>query len=198
MERVMPVLMGRSRPGVVLDKPVATAWSQQPDDVAKTWTGSYRIDDIRVRRGPLRVLVIDDNRDAADSLSILVKMWGHHASVAYDGAAALAMATDELLDVLFMDIGMPKMDGFRLARHLRCQRRFADTLLVAITGWADQVHRRLWAEAFDHYLIKPVDPPSLECLLLDRSRLVRSRIGIPASGLVAAGITGRSSTALAL
>jgi CheY-like chemotaxis protein len=120
--------------------------------------------------------------------------------------------------VLFIDIGMPKINGYQLARHLRRQSRFADSLLVAITGWADEPHRRLWADAFDHYLNKPVDPPALEKLLRDRGRLVRSRIGgemncleagpvellgdvsrrSPASVLVAAGITGRSPAAPAL
>jgi CheY-like chemotaxis protein len=125
----------------------------------------------------LRVLVVDDNRDAADTLAVLVKRWGHVPRVAYDGAVALIMAIDETPDVLFVDIGMPEMDGFELARQLRRQIRFADTLLVAVTGWADQEHRRLWQEAFDCYLIKPVDPPVLENLLRDRARLGRSRIG---------------------
>jgi CheY-like chemotaxis protein len=128
------------------------------------------------RSGMLRVLVVDDNRDAADTLAILVKRWGHAPRVAYDGATALIMAIDEPPDVVFLDIGMPEMDGFQLARQLRRQIRFTDTLLVAVTGWADQEHRRLWQEAFDCYLIKPVDPPLLENLLRDRAWLGRSRI----------------------
>jgi CheY-like chemotaxis protein len=127
--------------------------------------------------GFLRVLVADDNRDAADSWSILIKLWGHGARVAYDGLAALAIASDELPDVLLLDIAMPKMDGHQLARHLRRQERFANTLLIAVTGWADKAHRQLWESAFDHYLIKPVPPPALETLLWDRARLVRSRSG---------------------
>jgi CheY-like chemotaxis protein len=125
----------------------------------------------------LRVLVVDDNRDAADTLAVLVKRWGHRPRVAYDGAVALIMAIDDPPDVLFLDIGMPELDGFQLARQLRRQVRFADTLLVAVTGWADPAHRRLWQEAFDCYLIKPVNPPLLENLLRDRAWLGRSRIG---------------------
>jgi CheY-like chemotaxis protein len=97
--------------------------------------------------------------------------------VAYDGVDALAQASAELPDVLLIDIGMPKMDGFQLACHLRRQIRYVNTLLVAVTGWADRPHRRLWTAAFDHYLIKPVDPSKLDKLLRDRGRLVRSRIG---------------------
>jgi CheY-like chemotaxis protein len=124
------------------------------------------------------VLVVDDNRDAADTLSILVKIWGHDVRVAYDGAAAFALAAAERPDVLLLDIVMPKMDGFHLARHLRRQTRFQDTLLVAVTGYADEVHRRLWEGAFDHYLIKPVEPPALEKLLLERDRPARSPVEV--------------------
>jgi CheY-like chemotaxis protein len=115
----------------------------------------------------LRVLVADDNRDAADVLSILVKLWGHDARQAYDGAAALQMAAAYQPDVLLLDIAMPKMDGFQLAQRLRRQARFQDTLLIAITGYAEEAHRLLGEEAgFDLYLSKPVEPSTLEILLL--------------------------------
>jgi CheY-like chemotaxis protein len=148
-----------------------------PADKVMAWPADGASRDGPAQAGFLRVLVVDDSRDAADSWSMLLKLWGHVASVAYDGAAALALAADELPDVMLVDIGMPGVNGFQLAQHFRRQTRFTDTLLVAVTGWADKVHRRLWEEAFDHYLIKPVDPPAVEKLLRDRARLLRSRTG---------------------
>ena len=92
----------------------------------------------------LRVLVADDNRDAADSMSLLVKMWGHEVRQTYDGAAALEMAAAYRPDVLLLDISMPKMDGCQLAKQLRRQTRFTETLLIAITG-GRITHTIVWA-----------------------------------------------------
>jgi CheY-like chemotaxis protein len=124
----------------------------------------------------LRVLVVDDNADAADSLSMLANLWGEDAQVAYDGAEALEMALVQRPDVVLLDLTMPKMDGCQVAQQLRQQTAFAATLLIAITGWTDQVHRRLCDEAgFNHYLIKPIDLDHLKNLLLsERRRLDRS------------------------
>jgi CheY-like chemotaxis protein len=132
---------------------------------------------------PLRVLVADDCRDTADSLSALVKIWGHKVCVAYDGAAALEMAPAYQADVLLLDIMMPKMDGCQVARQLRLQPRFTDTLLIAITGWADQAHRLLGEEAgFDFYMIKPLAISTLEILLaLEQDRLARSSAALLAT-----------------
>jgi CheY-like chemotaxis protein len=123
----------------------------------------------------LRVLIADDNRDAANSMASLVNMWHHDGRVAYDGAAALEMASVCRPDVLLLDLAMPKMAGWQVARQLRRQSRFKRTLLIAITGYTDHVHRRLCDEAgFDHYLIKPIDLSRLQTLLL-RERGRRSR-----------------------
>ena len=168
----MPVLMARRGAGVVVAKSDPVAQSLPADAVMEAWTGGGNA--IVASRGLLRVLIVDDNRDAVNSLSQLVKIWGHDPSVAYDGVEGLAKACAQLPDVLFIDIGMPNMDGFQLARQLRKQPRFGDTLLVAVTGWADEPHRHLWEGAFDHYLIKPVEPSELERLLRDRNRLVRT------------------------
>ena len=89
----------------------------------------------------LRVLVVDDNRDAADSLSMLVNLWGNDARAAYEGVAALEMMLVQQPDVVLLDLSMPKMDGCQVARRLRQQTAFADTLLIAVTGWTDQAHR---------------------------------------------------------
>jgi CheY-like chemotaxis protein len=123
----------------------------------------------------LRVLVVDDNHDCADSLSMLVNLWGDKAQTAYDGAAALALTALRRPDVVLLDLAMPKMDGCQVARRLREQTAFGDTLLIAITGYTNQAHRQLCSEAgFDHYLIKPVDLADLEKLLLDeRARQTR-------------------------
>lgn len=123
----------------------------------------------------LHVLVVDDNHDCADSLSMLVNLWGNEAQTAYDSAAALVMTVERPPDVVLLDLGMPEMDGCRMARQLRCQTRFTHTLLIAITGYADQTHRLLCDEAgFDHYLLKPIEVADLENLLRrERSRLAR-------------------------
>lgn len=114
----------------------------------------------------LRVLVVDDNRDAADSLSLLVKLWGHDVRTAYNGAA-VTLAPVYKPDVILLDIGMPKLDGNTMTRQLRQQSDFRDTLFIAVTGFHDEAHRLLSYEAgFDHYLIKPIDPGVLEKLLL--------------------------------
>ena len=194
----MTTLMERKRDGVIVAASDALASPSPTDEIMAAWTGGSAVDNLLARPRPLRVLIIDDNRDAADSLSILVKVWGHDPGVAYDGAAGLATAAEDLPDVVLVDIGMPKLNGFQLAQQLRRQVRFADTLLVAITGWADQAHRWLWEAAFDQYLIKPVAPLALEKLLRDRACLVRSRIGDhlsgPTLGRIAAALTGQSHT----
>jgi DNA-binding response OmpR family regulator len=122
------------------------------------------------------VLVVDDDPDTADSLSVLVSLWGHDARAAYDGAAVLPMASAYQPDVVLLDLAMPKVDGCQVARRLRRQTRFKDSLLIVITGHADQANRLLCGEAgFDHYLTKPIDLSSLEILLRrERVRLARS------------------------
>ena len=152
----------------------------------------------RTRAGPrvLGVLVVDDNRDAADSLAVLATLWGYDARLAYDGATALQSALTNPPDVVLLDIGMPQMDGLRLAGLLRGQARLADALLVAVTGYADEVHRRLCAVAFDHYLVKPIEPEVVERLLLrERVRWAGppapgARLVLPSMGFVAGdGVT---------
>lgn len=127
----------------------------------------------------LRVLVADDNTDAADSLAMLVKMWGHDARLAYDGAAVLGMTFAYQPDVLLLDVAMPQMDGFRLARVIGQQARCNGALLVAISGYADGAHRLLGKEAgFDHYRVKPAEPTTVEQLL----RLAKEQLADPPQG----------------
>jgi len=130
---------------------------------------------VGMKHKPLRVLVADDCNDAADSLVMLVNLWKHETRVAYDGAAALAIAGDFQPDVLLLDIAMPKLDGFKLAQQLRRQGPCKNALMIALTGYADAPHRLLWENAFDHFLIKPADPTIIANLLLYEQRRLSIR-----------------------
>jgi CheY-like chemotaxis protein len=113
-----------------------------------------------------RVLVIDDNRDAADSLAQLVAMLGHTTDVAYDAIDGLAKASENVPDVVLCDIGLPGMDGYEFARQFRARSRGRDVRLVAVSGYAqpDDVARA--AEAgFDAHVAKPPDPERIEEVL---------------------------------
>jgi CheY-like chemotaxis protein len=103
--------------------------------------------------------VVDDNRDAADSLALLLGLAGQDARAAYDGPSAVALARDFRPELAFLDIGMPGMDGYEVARRLRGEPRLWGVVLVALTGWGQEEDRRRAAEAgFDHHLVKPVEP----------------------------------------
>jgi CheY-like chemotaxis protein len=110
-------------------------------------------------------LVVDDNRDAADTLTKLVKAWGYDVQAAYDASAIDLVSTIEP-DVILLDIAMPKVDGIRVARAIRELRNDDKILLIAVTGYHDEARRTLATEAgVDHYLIKPVDPSVIQKLL---------------------------------
>jgi CheY-like chemotaxis protein len=110
----------------------------------------------------LRVLVIEDNRDAADSLQMLLEFCGHDVSVAYSGDGGLMVAKEGLPDAIVCDIGLPGMDGYAIARALRHDPRTAGIRLIALTGYGQEENRREALEAgFDSHLIKPVDPQIL-------------------------------------
>ena len=112
----------------------------------------------------LRVLVVDDCRDCADSSLLLLEFWGHDGRAVYGGREALDAVESFRPDVCLLDIGMPRMAGYELAGRLR--ERFREALLVAVTGYAHDGHRVLGREAgYDLYLTKPVKPPELEALL---------------------------------
>jgi CheY-like chemotaxis protein/two-component sensor histidine kinase len=112
-----------------------------------------------------RILVVDDNVDAAESLALLLRMEGYDVRVAHDGPAALAAVEADRPDLVFLDIGMPVMNGYDVARRLR-QRRLENLVLVAVTGWGQEEDRRRSQEAgFDHHLVKPVEPEALHKLL---------------------------------
>jgi PAS domain S-box-containing protein len=115
---------------------------------------------------PLRVLVADDNRDAADSLALLLSLDGHTVRIARDGREALLLAESQRPEVALLDIGMPGLDGYELARRLRADPRHAGVRLIALTGWGqDEDRRRALDAGFDHHLTKPVDLDDLARLL---------------------------------
>jgi two-component system, sensor histidine kinase len=118
-------------------------------------------------RDRLRVLIADDCADAADSLALLLRLLGHEVWVAYAGGEALALAFRLQPDVLLLDVAMPDLDGFCLARAIRHQPFLDGILLVAISGYGDEDHRQRGLRAgFDHYLAKPVELSVLAALLL--------------------------------
>jgi PAS domain S-box-containing protein len=118
-------------------------------------------------RGPRRrILIVDDNRDAADSLATMLHMLGHEIDTAYDGLEAVQSAATLRPEVVVLDIGLPKMNGYEAARHLRAQPWGEDMLLIALTGWGQDEDKRRAAEAgFDHHVTKPVTVATLEGLL---------------------------------
>jgi CheY-like chemotaxis protein len=112
------------------------------------------------------VLVVDDNVDAADSLGELLRAWGYQVTVAHDGPAALAAMQDMQPDIALLDIGMPAMDGYELAAHLRFQPGCEQLAIVAITGsGSPEDVRRSRARGFSAHLVKPVSAASLLTLL---------------------------------
>jgi CheY-like chemotaxis protein len=120
--------------------------------------------------GKLRALVVDDNRDAADSLVRLLASWGHEARVAYDGLAALTAAETFRPDAALVDLGLPGKDGYQVALHLRRRPEFKGMLLIAVTGYDWKgAPLRSTEYGFDHHLVKPVDPEMLRALLSSRA-----------------------------
>jgi CheY-like chemotaxis protein len=110
----------------------------------------------------LRVLVVDDNRDAADTAALLLKLWGYQPLVAYDGPTGLEMALAQRPDVILLDIGLPRLSGREVARRIREQPGTGRVLLVAVTGYGQASDYRLSQEAgFDAHLVKPYDPEQL-------------------------------------
>jgi signal transduction histidine kinase/CheY-like chemotaxis protein len=113
-----------------------------------------------------RVLVADDNRDAAASLAMLLEIAGHEVRTAHDGQEALALAASFRPDLLLLDIGMPRLNGYEVAERIRQQPWGAAMRLIAVTGWGQDEDKRRSAEAgFDDHLTKPIDPAILPALL---------------------------------
>jgi signal transduction histidine kinase/CheY-like chemotaxis protein len=117
---------------------------------------------------PRRVLIVEDNRDSADSLAILFKVTGHEVHIVHDGLKAVEVAATVQPHVILLDIGLPRLNGYEAARRIREQLRHKDVTLVALTGWGQEEDRRRSKEAgFDAHMIKPVDFAALTKLLAE-------------------------------
>jgi PAS domain S-box-containing protein len=115
-----------------------------------------------------RILVVDDNADAADSLTMLLKFGGHQVDVAHDGLTALDKAKLQTPEVVFLDVGMPRMDGLEVARRMRQLPETETAVLVALTGWGSDEDRRRTREAgFDFHMVKPVTHVAVDQLLAE-------------------------------
>jgi signal transduction histidine kinase/CheY-like chemotaxis protein len=113
-----------------------------------------------------RILIVDDNEDAAESLAVLLSLEGHHTHVASDGPSALKAVDAYALDIVLLDIGMPGMDGYEVARRVRQQPGHSGLKLVALTGWGQEHDRERARDAgFDHHLTKPVEPSALHAVI---------------------------------
>jgi PAS domain S-box-containing protein len=134
---------------------------------------TLRLEPARVRPTsavPRRILVADDNRDSAASLAMLLQLMGHEVETAHDGVEAVERAATFRADVVLLDIGMPRLNGYEAARRIRAQRQTGLTL-VALTGWAQQEDRRLSKQAgFDAHLVKPLDVGALTRILAESRR----------------------------
>ena len=124
----------------------------------------------------MRILVVEDLQDAANSMAILLKVWGYQSSVAYDGEFACELATTFRPDVVLLDIDLPGIDGCEVARRLRQLPEMAHTFLVAISGYGQQVDVERCKEAgIDRHFLKPVDPLELQQLLARAEELGEGR-----------------------
>jgi len=115
---------------------------------------------------PLRVLVVDDNHDSADSLARILCLMGTDTRTAYDGQDGVDVAAQFRPDVVLLDIGMPKLNGYEACRRIRDEPWGKGVVLIAVTGWGQDEDRRRSLEAgFAHHMVKPVDPRALMKML---------------------------------
>ncbi len=120
----------------------------------------------RLPASPFRILVVDDNKDAANSLSLLLEATGHQTRIAFDGPMALELSRDFLPDVVLLDIGLPGLNGYEVAKKMRQLPGLAKVVLVALTGYGREADRALSQTAgFDHHLVKPADFQLLQGIL---------------------------------
>jgi CheY-like chemotaxis protein len=114
----------------------------------------------------LRILVVEDNQDVANSLATLLNLWGHDTQVVQEAGAVLSAVQSYRPAVVLMDIGLPRSDGYQIAAQVRQQQGGNDAILVAMTGYGDDEHRRQSEKVgFGYHLVKPVYPDVLQTLL---------------------------------
>jgi len=129
------------------------------------WTAaaSPRVPALARRR---RILVADDNRDAASSLTLMLQLMGHEVFTAYDGLEAFELAEGCRPDAVLLDIGMPRLNGFDVAKRIREAQWGRGVMIIAITGWGtEQDRRRSHESGFDFHIVKPANPVTLQKLL---------------------------------
>jgi signal transduction histidine kinase len=128
--------------------------------------GQARVETPALPGRPRRVLVVEDNLDSANALGELIELWGHEACVVNDGPAAIEAATTFQPDVVLLDIGLPGMNGYQVARYMRSRPALKEAMLVALTGYGQEEDRRL-AElsGFDQHFTKPIELETLQSLL---------------------------------
>ena len=115
---------------------------------------------------PLRILIVEDDADCGESLALVLRFYGYAVEIASSGLEALAVAETGRPDVALVDIGLPGMDGYELAGHLRRPRPLKSPLLIAVTGYGqDKDRRRSAAAGFDLHLVKPIAPDELRVIL---------------------------------
>ena len=147
---------------LALCPPDKIALKTQPPPLPRV--GTAELD--KTSKRALRVLVVDDNAAAARVLEMLIQTSGHRVRLAHTGSTALAAALEYHPDVMLVDIGLPEMDGFEVARRVRQQPELPETVLVAVTGYGQDSDRQRSKEAgFDHHLLKPADFNQLRQLL---------------------------------
>jgi CheY-like chemotaxis protein len=124
---------------------------------------------------PQRILVVDDNDDAAATLALLLSLMGHETRTANNGVDAIEVAELFHPDVALLDIGMPKLNGYDAARRIRQKPWGREMLLVALSGWGQEADRTKSSGAgFDHHLVKPVDVAEIQRLIAQRHSVHRS------------------------
>jgi PAS domain S-box-containing protein len=137
-----------------------------PSPIAASALARPAVDGQPRKAGGKQVLVVDDNRDAANTMALLLRKWGHEVNMAYDGNEALTAADTYKPDLILLDIGLPGRDGYEVARLIRSQPALAGTAIVALTGYGTEKDReRSQAAGFDEHIIKPVDFARLRELL---------------------------------
>jgi signal transduction histidine kinase len=124
-----------------------------------------KADDLPTLQPGRKILIVEDSQDTADMLNIMLTEWGQNTRMAHDGLSALAIGDEFEPEVVLLDIGLPKLHGYEVARRMRQQPWGKRALLVAITGWGREADRQSEASGIDHRLLKPVDPVTLRGLL---------------------------------
>jgi PAS domain S-box-containing protein len=146
--------------------PLVAAGPTDPESAPQPAAAPAAAPATATRPASRRVLVADDNQDAADTLAMILELAGHEVRVAHDGRAAFALAAEFRPEFALLDLGMPELSGYELARALRREPWGRDMQLIALTGWGqDGDRRRAEAAGFDRHITKPVDPGVIEGLL---------------------------------